>query len=150
MALCGAAGIWTAFWVVAGRCGLTPNDAAGVRTHIENNVFEFERHGATRRIRCATPLKSAPVYPSVEALSETWYLNRAPLSLCALQCVRQQAQKTVCESRFNFSKTNHVKMINFHSMMVKLNPRITCVPNRGDWSVQIIYDPLQPLQTTVY
>ncbi len=60
MALCGAAGIWTAFWVVAGRCGQTPNDAAGVRTHIENNVFEFERHGATRRgaalrIRCATP-----------------------------------------------------------------------------------------------
>ncbi len=60
MALCGAAGIWTAFWVVAGRCGQTPNGAAGVRTHIENNVFEFERHGATRRgaalrIRCATP-----------------------------------------------------------------------------------------------
>ncbi len=49
MALCGAAGIWTAFWVVAGRCGQTPNDAAGVRTHIESNVFEFERHGATRR-----------------------------------------------------------------------------------------------------
>ncbi len=49
MALCGAAGIWTAFWVVAGRCGQTPNGAAGVRTHIENNVFEFERHGATRR-----------------------------------------------------------------------------------------------------
>ncbi len=49
MALCGAGGIWTAFWVVAGRCGQTPNDAAGVRTHIENNVFEFERHDATRR-----------------------------------------------------------------------------------------------------
>ncbi len=31
------------------RCGQTPNGAAGVRTHIENNVFEFERHGATRR-----------------------------------------------------------------------------------------------------
>ncbi len=34
--------------------------AAGVRTHIENNVFEFERHGAARRgaalhIQCATP-----------------------------------------------------------------------------------------------
>ncbi len=28
-------------WVVAGHCGQTPNDAAGVRTHIENNVFEF-------------------------------------------------------------------------------------------------------------
>ncbi len=41
MALCGAAGIWTVFWVVAGRCGQTPNDAAGVRTLIENNVFEF-------------------------------------------------------------------------------------------------------------
>ncbi len=57
---CGAVGIWTAFWVVAGRCGQTPNGAAVVRTHIENNVFEFERHGATRRgaalrIRCATP-----------------------------------------------------------------------------------------------
>ncbi len=49
MVLCGAAGIWTAFWVVAGRCGQTPNDAAGVRTHIENYVFEFERHGAARR-----------------------------------------------------------------------------------------------------
>ncbi len=42
MALCGAAGIWTAFWVVAGRGGQTPNDAAGVRTHIENNVFELD------------------------------------------------------------------------------------------------------------
>ncbi len=41
MALCGAAGIWTASWVVAGRSGQMPNDAAGVRTHIENNVFEF-------------------------------------------------------------------------------------------------------------
>ncbi len=46
--------------VVAGRRGQTPNDAAGVRTLIENNVFKFERHGATRRgaalrIRCATP-----------------------------------------------------------------------------------------------
>ncbi len=44
------------------RCGQTPNGAAGVRTHIENNVFEFERHGATRRgaalrIRCASPLR---------------------------------------------------------------------------------------------
>ncbi len=39
MALCGAAEIWTAFWVVAVRCGQTPNDAAGVRTPIENNVF---------------------------------------------------------------------------------------------------------------
>ncbi len=38
MALCGAAGIWTVSWVVA---GLMLNDAAGVRTHIENNVFEF-------------------------------------------------------------------------------------------------------------
>ncbi len=46
VALCGAAGIWTASWVIAGRCGQTPNDAAGVRTLIENNVFEFERHGA--------------------------------------------------------------------------------------------------------
>ncbi len=55
MALCGAAGIWTAFWVVAGRCGQTPNGAAGVRTHIENNVFEFERHGATRR--CASGVR---------------------------------------------------------------------------------------------
>ncbi len=67
MALCGAAGIWTAFWVVAGRCGQTPNDAAGVRTHIENNVFEFERHGATRRgtalrIRCATPFRQQWYY----------------------------------------------------------------------------------------
>ncbi len=48
--------------VVAGRRRQTPNDAAGVRTHIENNVFKFERHGATRRgaalrIRCATPLR---------------------------------------------------------------------------------------------
>ncbi len=41
MALCGVAGIWTAFWVIAGRCGQTPNDAASVRTLIENNVFEF-------------------------------------------------------------------------------------------------------------
>ncbi len=41
MVLYGVAGIWTASWVVAGRCGQTPNDAAGVRTPIENNVFEF-------------------------------------------------------------------------------------------------------------
>ncbi len=41
MALCGAAGIWTVSRVVAGQCGQMPNDAAGVRTHIENNVFEF-------------------------------------------------------------------------------------------------------------
>ncbi len=72
MALCGAAGIWTAFWVVAGRCGQTPNDAAGVRTHIENNVFEFERHGATRRgaalrIRCATPFSL--VFPLMVTLA---------------------------------------------------------------------------------
>ncbi len=62
MALCGTAGIWTAFWVVAGRCGQTPNGAAGVRTHIENNVFEFERHGAALRIRCATPFKRVSAY----------------------------------------------------------------------------------------
>ncbi len=37
----GAAGIWTVSWVVAGRCGQTPNDAAGVRTHIEHIVFSF-------------------------------------------------------------------------------------------------------------
>ncbi len=41
MVLCGVVGIWTASWVVAGRCGQTPNDTASVRTHIENNVFEF-------------------------------------------------------------------------------------------------------------
>ncbi len=41
MALCGAAGIWTASWVIAGCCGQMPNDAAGVRTPVENNVFEF-------------------------------------------------------------------------------------------------------------
>ncbi len=41
MALCGTAGILTVSWVIAGRCEQTPNDAAYVRTHIENNVFEF-------------------------------------------------------------------------------------------------------------
>ncbi len=61
MALCGAAGIWAASWVIAGCCGQTPNDAAGVRTPVETNVFEIERHGVTRRgaallVRCATPL----------------------------------------------------------------------------------------------
>ncbi len=40
MVLCGVAGIWTASWVIAVRAQ-TPNDAPGVRTHIENNVFEF-------------------------------------------------------------------------------------------------------------
>ncbi len=42
MALCGTAGIWAASWVIAGCCGQTPNDAAGVRTPVENNVFEFK------------------------------------------------------------------------------------------------------------
>ncbi len=41
MALCGAAGIWTASGVIAGSCGQMTNDAAGVHTLIENNVFEF-------------------------------------------------------------------------------------------------------------
>ncbi len=69
MALCGTAGIWTASRVVPGHRGQTPNDAAGVRTRIENNVFEFERHGAALRIRCATPFKRASAYGTERLLS---------------------------------------------------------------------------------
>ncbi len=56
MALCGAAGIWTASRVVAGRCGQTPNDAGGVRTSIENNVFGLKtRRDTALLIQRATP-----------------------------------------------------------------------------------------------
>ncbi len=52
-------------------------------------------------------------------------LNRASLSLslCLSACVRFNvcgsgwAQKMVCKSQFDFSKTKHVRMINFHSMV---------------------------------
>ncbi len=58
------------------RCGQTPNGAAGVRTQIENNVFEFERHGATRRgaalrIRCASPLRVLSHLPHLVQLNRT-------------------------------------------------------------------------------
>ncbi len=55
------------------------------------------------------------------------------LCMCALQCVRQRLS---AENGTRVPK--HVQMINFHSLVnLSVNPRITCVPNRGDWSVRI-------------
>ncbi len=92
------------------------------------------------------------LYPSVEALSETRYLNRASLTLacvCALQSVRQR------KSAGNGARVpKHVQMIHFTLWCLNLsvNPKITCVPNRGDWSVWIM-DHLRsvaPLTKTIH
>ncbi len=71
------------------RCGQTPNGAAGVRTHIENNVFEFERHGATRRgaalrIRCASPFRNSIKRGRKKSIG----LQMDPGPLCELQLTR--------------------------------------------------------------
>ncbi len=72
------------------------------------------------------------MYPSVEALSETRYLNHASLSHALSLRVRASVCAAAAERR-----TERVQMINFTLLNLSVNPRITCVPNRGDWSVRI-------------
>ncbi len=66
------------------------------------------------------------------------YLKRASLSLCTRAL-------SVCGSGWG-RVPKHVQMIHFTLwwLNVSVNPRITCVPNRGDWSVRIICDLLHP------
>ncbi len=69
-------------------------------------------------------------------MSETRYLNRASLSLSACAhfsvCGSGRAQKMEREAR-------NVQMKHFTLWWLNssVNKRITCVPNRGDWSVRI-------------
>ncbi len=95
------------------------------------------------------------MYPSVEALSETRYLNRASLSLSlsarkrVLQCV---GQRLSTENRVRVPK--HVQMIHFTLWWLNLsvNPLITCLPNCGDWSVRITdhLRSIAPLTKTIH
>ncbi len=78
-----------------------------------------------------TPVSPSSMYPSVEALSDTRYLNRASLSLRVRASVWWQRLSTENGARV----PKHVQMINFHSMMVKLISQSTNHMRAKPWGL---------------